>query len=79
LRDPARPSNLSVEDGMTSTESFHNQRERLRAVLYQLEAVGRGARHQELLQRAQTLIADIRLRRAAIDAARRANASERVS
>jgi hypothetical protein len=79
LRDPPHASNVSVEDGMTSQESFQIQRDRLRAVLCQLEATGRGARHQELLKRAETLIADIRRRRAAIDAARRARPSERVS
>ena len=55
---------------MTMQESFDGQRERLRALLSQLEAVAGGVRHAELRQRAEALIADIRRRRAALDAAR---------
>ena len=61
---------------MISQESFDGQRERLRALLCQLEAVASGARHQELLQRAEALIADIRRKRAALDAVRNGPAAD---
>ena len=55
---------------MITQKSFDGQRESLRALLSQLEAVASGARHQELLQRAEALITEIRRKRAALDAAR---------
>ena len=49
---------------MRTQESVDSQREELRALLYQLEAVAGGVRHQELRQRAEALITDIRRVRA---------------
>ena len=50
---------------MSTQVSADSQRERLRALLCQLEAVAGGVRQQELRQKAEALIADIRRRRAA--------------
>ena len=50
---------------MTHDEKFSVQRERLRALLTLLEVVPTGARHNELLERAHSTIADIKRTRAA--------------
>ncbi len=60
---------------LNDDEAYEVQRERLRALLTQLETVPAGDRHDELLQRAHILIADIWRTQAVLDAARRGLAS----
>ena len=49
---------------ITHQQMLAIQLERLRAILLQLEAVRSGARHDELLDRARVVVADVRKTRA---------------